>query len=367
MMRIAPMSSRPFFISLVTSFVLWVLPWAAYAGDSPAAQELFETGKQLVAQGRYDEACPKFAESERLDPGIGTKFHLADCWQRVGRTASAWALFREVESDAHAQRQTARERVARDRASALAPFVSKLLIRPGDTERLPDADVRRDGVEVDRAQWDAPVAVDPGSHIVAVSAAGKQPWQAAIEVPPQGKIVTVDVPPLLDLPAAAMAPHPVAIGLAPAPPPAPPPPPPPAPGPSGVAEAMPPAVPDVPRYESRGGAQRAVGWIFLGAGVVGLAGGGYFTVQWLNDHDEAGVHCSGQICDAAGTQYRSDAHSQETAAIAAGGAGAGAMLIGAILIATAPGPRLVMHTASLSVEPVVNPRGSSGLQVLGTW
>lgn len=362
-------SSRRSLLRFAASAALWIVPRAAHADDAATAEGLFETGKQLVAQERYDEACPKFAESDRLDPGIGTKFHLADCWEHVGRTASAWSLFREVESEAHAQRQWARERVARDRASAIAPFVSRLTIRPDDAESLPNADVRRDGVEVDRAQWNAPVAVDPGSHVVAVSAPGKQPWQATIEVPSQGKIVTVDVPPLVDLPAVAAAPAPGPEPLAAAPPfaAAPPPALPSAPGPSGATETMPPAVVEAPRYESRGGVQRAVGWFFMGAGVVGLAGAGYFTVQWLNDHDEADLHCAGQNCDPTGAQYRSDARSEETAAIASAGAGAGAIVLGAVLIATAPGPRLATRTASIRVEPVVTPHGTRGLELLGTW
>lgn len=47
----------------------------------------------LVQKGDWAAACPKFEESERLDPGIGTLYHLADCYEHVGRLATAWGLF----------------------------------------------------------------------------------------------------------------------------------------------------------------------------------------------------------------------------------------------------------------------------------
>jgi hypothetical protein len=61
----------------------------ALAADPPAAQALFERGKTLLDQRRVDDACRAFEESQRLDPGIGTLFHLADCEERRGRTATA--------------------------------------------------------------------------------------------------------------------------------------------------------------------------------------------------------------------------------------------------------------------------------------
>jgi hypothetical protein len=356
-----------------SSAVLSIAPGARAQSSQSAAQALFDTARELMTQERYGEACPKFEESNRLDPGIGTKFHLADCWQHMGRTASAYSLFREVESEAHTRDQPSRERVARDRATALEPFVSKLVIQPRDAASLPHVQVRRDGLEVDREHWNAAVPVDPGSHIVAVSAPGKEPWQTSVDVPPQGKIVTVEVPTLVDQGAVATAAPPVGP-VSPAPavvarPRAVEPPrlPPPAPRP-GVAEPMPMTLTEVPHLENRGSGQRAVGWLFLGAGIAGVATAAYFSVVWIDKRNDANLHCVGQFCDPAGLQFRSDENDARVATIASASAGVGAMLLGAVLLGTAPGPRLVMRTASsLRVEPLVNPRGPNGLAVLGTW
>ena len=119
--------------------------------------------------------------------------------------------------------------------------------------------------------------------------------------------------------------------------------------------------------ENRGGVQRAFGWFFVGAGVVGLASGGYFGSQWLDYRNESDPHCLGDACDAAGAQLRSNATAQGRAAIIAGGGGALAMIVGAALVATAPGPHVVSTPAArVQVVPIVEAhRGGLGLQ--GAW
>ena len=81
-------------------------PWGAGAQEPPrsqqqaedkaAAQVLFDEGRTLMDAERYGEACPKFAESLRLDAALGTQLNLARCYQLVGKTASAWILYLEA-------------------------------------------------------------------------------------------------------------------------------------------------------------------------------------------------------------------------------------------------------------------------------
>ncbi len=358
-------------IPLLAVPALLLLPRVAHASDAAAAEQLYDEAKRLIAAGHYADACPKLEQSEKLDAGLGTQFHLADCWQHVGRTASAWALFREVASQARASGQSSRARVAKDRADALEPFLSKLVVAPGVASTIPGLVIRRDGNEVPRESWGSPVPVDPGNHQVSASAPDKQGWQSSVDVEGQGKVATVDVPLLADV--APPEPPPPVAAVATPPPPAPPPQPTAAPPPApttlrrdiGVTSAMPAS--EEPVLENRGGTQRAVGWVLVGAGLVGLGVGSYFGVRWMQDRETASNHCPNGACDSIGIANNDDADKQVRYVAAGGGGGLASLIIGTVLVATAPSPRLVPAAAArLEVTPIVGP-GASGLALHASW
>lgn len=348
---------------------LFLLPRIARASDPATAEQLYDEAKRLMAAGHYAEACPKLEQSQKLDAGLGTQFHLADCWQHIGRTASAWAIFREVASEARASGQASRGRVAKDRADALEPFLSKLLISPGVASTIPGLVIRRDGTEVPREAWGSPVPVDPGTHEVIASAPDKQPWHANVDVEGQGKVAAVDVPMLADV-APPEPPPPVAAVATPptvrAPQPVP------ATTPSttlrrdvGVTSAMPTS--EEPVIQNRGGAQRAIGWVLVGAGLVGIGVGSYFGVHWIQDKETADLHCPNGACDSIGIANNDDADKQVRYIVAGAGGGLASLIIGTVLVTTAPSPRIVPATAALlHVTPIVGPH-SSGLAVHASW
>jgi serine/threonine-protein kinase len=343
--------------------LLLAAPRLAFGTDPAAAQALFDQSKQLMAQGQYAQACPKLQESQDLDPGLGTQFHLADCLQHLGRSASAWALFREVESQARALGQEGRERVARDRATALEQFLSRLIIAPQSAAANYQIELRRDGIPIGRSEWDLPVPVDPGPHVVTLLAPTKRPWETRVDVPSDGRTVRVDLPPLSDLPDTPAPPPPAAIASAPM---APAPQPSAAPRPtSGVTQAMPRVE---PLLEDHGGFQRALGWLFVGASVVGLGVGAYFGMQWLDDNSVSQSRCH-SACDAVGASAQNDARRDAKSGETAAGAGGAALLAGTLLVLTAPGPRLIVNNASIDVAPIPPTAGASrgGVVVRGFW
>ncbi|WP_437720006.1 hypothetical protein [Sorangium sp. So ce861] len=238
--------------------------------DTAAAQALFDAARQLMAQGKHAEACPKLEESHRLDPGIGTQFNLATCYEQVGRTASAWSTFLDVAGAAKAAGQLEREKVARQRATALEPKLIRLTITaPADAPA--DLQVKRDGALVGRAQWGTPVPVDPGKHTVEAWAAGRSPFVKTVELNKAGASETVAVPPLAGAPARAAAP-PVSGHAAPPParaaaPPA-----------SGAALApvagRAPAPPPQPLTRRRSKGMMVTGIVLTSIGAVALLGGG---------------------------------------------------------------------------------------------
>jgi hypothetical protein len=166
--------------------------------DEAGARVLFAEGRKLADDGRYGEACPKFEASFRLDPGIGTNFNLADCFEHLGRTASAWGRFLDVAAATKAAGQPQREQVARARAAALEPNLVRLVIEVSSP--VGGLIVERDGVPVGRASWGLALPVDPGDHIVAASAPGKKRWSQSMTIPNLSTTVAVAVPALDDLP-----------------------------------------------------------------------------------------------------------------------------------------------------------------------
>jgi hypothetical protein len=161
------------------------------------ADALFNEALALIERGRYSEACPKLAESQALDPGIGTLYNLSDCNERIGRTATAWSGFLEVSSLANAAGQQPRVEDARRRAAALEPKLSKLQIAvPAAAASVAGLEVRRDGAVLPRAEWGKDVPVDPGKHVVAAEAPGQPSWSKEVRVDQPGKVVLVEVPAL---------------------------------------------------------------------------------------------------------------------------------------------------------------------------
>ncbi|WP_437775813.1 hypothetical protein [Sorangium sp. So ce1097] len=257
------------------------------AEQAAAAEALFREGRELVAQGKLAEACPKFAASQRLDPGYGTQWNLADCLERLGRTASAWAAFREAADMASRSGQAEREAKATRRAADLEKRLERLAV----TVSAP-ADglvVRRNGAVLDAGAWGAPLPVDPGKHRVEATAPGKKPFSVEAQTAGPGKVVTVEIPPLEDDPAAASA------AAQPAGPVASPP-----------APLRPAAGGDV---DDGAGTRRTLAFVAGGVGVAGVVTGSIFgliaSARWNQAQDE---HCRTEtLCDDQGVALVGDA------------------------------------------------------------
>src|ERR1700677_967970 len=144
-------------------------PGRAFAQDASsqaAAQALFEQARQLMADGKFAEACPKLVESERLDPGAGTLLNLGHCYEKNGQTASAWVTFKDAAAAAELKHRADWSKRARERATALEAVISKLTIDVPPEARVAGLQVRRDGVEVGSAVWGTPIPTDPGDHAI---------------------------------------------------------------------------------------------------------------------------------------------------------------------------------------------------------
>ncbi|MBI5536762.1 MAG: hypothetical protein HY898_28840 [Deltaproteobacteria bacterium] len=163
--------------------------------DKAAARALFDEGRKLASSGKHADACPKFEESQRLDPGVGTMFNLADCYEAMGKTASAWSMFLEAAARLKSEGAPAeKEQAARQRAAALEPRLSRLKIVVPDGAVVPGLLVSRDGSETKKGSWGTAIPVDPGQHVIEASAPGKKPWRQAIDVAKDGANASVTIP-----------------------------------------------------------------------------------------------------------------------------------------------------------------------------
>jgi hypothetical protein len=149
------------------------------AAQAPAvadarADALFTEGKELRDAGRYADACSKFAQSKELAPGVGVSLHLADCYERVGRTASAWREFRAAEKLAieHADK---RSEIAGSRAKALEAKLNRLTVQIAPAEGQGGVQLKVDGVSLPPESWNAALVIDPGDHVIVYAAPGQTP------------------------------------------------------------------------------------------------------------------------------------------------------------------------------------------------
>lgn len=170
--------------------------WAAPSA-SAQARSLFREARRLMEKGRFAEACPKLQESLRIDPGMGTQFNLAHCWEQLGLTASAWGLFLDVAAAAESSGQRKRERAARQRAAALERKLSRLRIDV--VAPAPGMKIVRAGEEVGEGAWNTDVPIDPGTYPIEASAPDKHPWAGEVLVEKPGETASIEVPPLQDL------------------------------------------------------------------------------------------------------------------------------------------------------------------------
>lgn len=198
-----------FGMAIVLQAALPNLAQAQGTVDVAQAQVLYEEAQRLMAQKKYEEACPKLAESQKLDPGIGTLLKLAKCYEQVGKTASAWASLVEAESMAHKAKDDRRELRAKALAAQLVPKLTRLnVVVPAPVASIRGVEVRLEGALIGAARWGQALPVDPGTYRIEASAPGKTTWSKSVAIAGVGKTIPVEIPMLEDAPAPPAKPSP---------------------------------------------------------------------------------------------------------------------------------------------------------------
>jgi hypothetical protein len=307
------------------------LAHARPAGDAAAAAaELFQQGRQALLDGRLEAACSQLAESQRLDPKVGTLINLAQCEERRGKLAGALQRW----SDARALAQQTADRradfVARQQA-ALDPRVPRLSIRARDVAGEGVHVVVDDGPARTVADLAGPIAVDPGAHVVKVT----QPGHADASFPvtiAEGASAEVDVRvgPAVEAPAPAAA------------------------APSEAASVQ------------WGGTQHVLAYVSAGLGLVSVGVGSVFGAQAISARNDP--NCNGGVCST-----QADAQTQRNG-VTAGNVATGLIIAGGALVAGGvvlwlTAPRATVATGAGRGSWIgVAPQGAGGLLTAGaSW
>jgi hypothetical protein len=265
----------------------------AQAHDPAAAEMLFRDGRAAAQKGDWETACPKFRESQRLDPAAGTLLNLADCEEHRGKVATSWELFRQLIDVLPSGDE--RLALAKQRAGALEKRLPRLIVR-----LAPDAPtgtrVRRNDVELSDASFGSPLPVDPGVYAVVVTAPGRQRTEAKITVA-EGATASLDV----------------------------------SAGPPAPDVAL---IPVVEPHPSQRGSSHTAGWVIGGFGVAGLVMGTVAGIATLSHKSTVDDNCNPDTKKCNSTGYDAAQSGKTlglltTIGLAAGAAGVG---IGAYLL-----------------------------------
>jgi len=173
-------------LALVASVVVAASP--AFA-QSPQATELFKEGRDLMKAGHYVEACSKFAQSQDMDPQLGTLFNLAQCDEKIGKLATALALYREVVAkDSNAKRKA----MAAEFQSKLEPKVPKLVVQvakpPASLVVTLDGPTGAKPIDAN-----LPIEIDLGEYTVIARADGFRELSTKIQIDTEGETKTVPI------------------------------------------------------------------------------------------------------------------------------------------------------------------------------
>jgi hypothetical protein len=190
-------------VGLAVSLSLALAGARARAQDGSNAatgQALYDRATQEMDRKDYASACPRLEEVVKLVPdGVGARLTLGQCYEGLGKLASAWSAYAGAEATAQRLGQADRAAQARETARQLRPKLATItVVVPDAVKELQSLSVQRDGKDVGRGTWGVAIPVDRGPHTIVASATGKAAWSRTIDVAADGGVVVVTIDPLAD-------------------------------------------------------------------------------------------------------------------------------------------------------------------------
>ncbi len=286
----------------------------ARSADGPRAEEgrrAFQAGVILLKDpdgAKYEDALAQFKKAYLLLGSWKILGNMGLCALKVERDGEAIEAYekylagggKEIDPDERAQ-------VERDLAALKAQVVKVHLDFPSAPVRISDNRTTTQGGHVvndyEAAGTSVDLAIHPGHHTITASSRGAPPWDVILN-----------------------------------------------PGGPGSHRFIAPAA----RSEgSNASGRRTAGFLVGGAGVVGLAVGGYFGLRTFSQKNDAEPYCQGTQCTQPGVDFREQAKSSATISTIAFGLGAAAVGVGIVLIVTS-------RSTSKEAPAVASSAASSG-------
>jgi hypothetical protein len=329
--------------SAATNLALAPPAHAAPGEDRALALDLFEQGRALSKKGDYAAALAKFEAAAQGMRTFGILLNIAECQEKLGRTASAWATWREARALAAQAPRADDEAMAAEHQKGLESNLSRLTISVPPSADVPGLAIVRDGEVVPRAAWGTAVAVDPGTHAIEARAPGRRPEKVDVLVHQQGDRATVTIAALDPETAPPAAPAPITA-------------PPHAMSATNESAAQPGA--------DTGSGRRIAGWTL---GAVGLAAAGAGVVVALVGQ---GKHNDAVATDLAGNRplaedMESSANTTKTAGYVTLGVGGALFATGVILLLTGH-TQPAQSRSTVALGPWASP-SAGGATFSGAW
>jgi hypothetical protein len=213
------------------------------ANSKQLARQRFQEATEAYQEGRYSAAASLFEAADRLRPHASVRFNAAAAWEEAGeeaRAATGYAAVLELESLDASRRKTALERLA-----GLSQKLGRVQIREPLGALVTVDHVQREPVPL-------LFYLRPGSYDISAEYRGVQTTTSTEISAGSEREIQLDLP-LPELPAAAVAPPPLA--------------------------------PQAPRPVDVGPGQKTWGWVSVGASVAFSGAAIFFGVKALSARD----------------------------------------------------------------------------------
>lgn len=239
-----------------------------------------------MREKKYAEACPKLAESHKLDPAGGTILNYAICLEQDGKLASAYVAYDEALAHAQKDNNKQRAQTAEGRLAALRPKLSRVTINVAKPEGGAKPEVHFDATTLSEQAWGVPFDADVGTHAITAEAPGYKTFRGELRVETAGKPYDLNVPALEKDPSVASAP----------------------PTPAPVVNPQPQTTAHADTATTEPPSRGPLPWVLVGTSAVLLGTGAVTGILAFSKHADSDAECPDGKCTAKGVDAESQAN-----------------------------------------------------------